>query len=82
GDAYRGGLFAALLAGLPWDVAGRVAALCGAYALEHRGTTAHRFTPEEFIRRYTANFGPEPRLDRLFANRQEVVDALPATDAR
>ena len=66
GDAYRGGLFAAVLAGLPWDVAGRVAALCGAYALEQRGTTAHHFTPAQFAGRYAANFGNEPRLDHLF----------------
>ncbi len=66
GDAYRGGLFAAVLAGLPWDVAGRVAALCGAYALEQRGTTSHHFTPAQFVDRYAANFGSEPRLDHLF----------------
>ena len=69
GDAYRGGLFAAVLAGLPWDVAGRVAALCGAYAMEHRGTTAHHFTPAEFIARYTANFDEEYRLRYLFGER-------------
>ena len=66
GDAYRGGLFAAVLAGLPWDVSGRVAALCGAYALEQRGTTSHHFTPAEFVSRYASNFGDEPRLDHLF----------------
>ena len=66
GDAYRGGLFAAVLAGLPWDVSGRVAALCGAYALEQRGTTSHHFTPAEFVTRYQTNFGAEPRLDHLF----------------
>jgi adenosine kinase len=65
GDAYRGGLFAAVLAGLPWEVAGRMAALCGAYALEHAGTTGHHFTPAELAARYTENFGAEPRLARL-----------------
>jgi adenosine kinase len=65
GDAYRGGLFAALLAGLPWDVCGRVGALCGAYALEHAGTTSHSFTPAELRERYAENFGDEPRLQRL-----------------
>jgi adenosine kinase len=65
GDAYRGGLFAAILAGLPWEVAGRVAALCGAYALEHAGTSSHRFTPAELAVRYAENFGAEPRLARL-----------------
>ncbi len=68
GDAYRGGLFAALLAALPWEVAGRVASLCGAYALEQRGTTTHRFTPEEFIERYTENYGQESCLQALFAS--------------
>jgi adenosine kinase len=77
GDAYRGGLFAAVLAGLPWDVAGRVAALCGAYALEERGTTAHHFTRAEFAVRYAANFGTERRLDHLFgALEAEPVDEL------
>jgi adenosine kinase len=65
GDAYRGGLFAAMLAGLPWEIAGRVAALCGAYALEHAGTSSHRFTPAELAVRYAENFGAEPRLARL-----------------
>ena len=78
GDAYRGGLFAALLAGLPWGVTGRVAAICGAYALEQRGTTAHHFTPAQFVDRYAANFGDEPRLDHLFGaiadKREEEVE--------
>jgi adenosine kinase len=65
GDAYRGGLFAAMLAGLPWEVSGRVGALCGAYALEHTGTTSHTFVLREFMDRYAENFGEEPRLARL-----------------
>lgn len=65
GDAYRGGLFAALLAGLPWEVCGRVGALCGAYALEHAGTTSHTFSLFELTERYAENFGAEPRLARL-----------------
>jgi adenosine kinase len=65
GDAYRGGFFAARMAGLSLPVSGRAGALCSAYALEHMGTTAHRFTVDEFIARYTADFGPEPALDAL-----------------
>ena len=65
GDAYRGGLFAARLAGLPWEVCGRVGALCGAYALEHAGTTSHSFTLAELMERYAENFGAEPHLARL-----------------
>ena len=76
GDAYRGGFFAAQAAGLPLDVAGKVGALCSVYALEHMGTTAHRFTVDEFATRYTAVFGAEPRLDAL---RQAVAaSARPA----
>ncbi|MCC6168933.1 MAG: carbohydrate kinase family protein [Caldilineaceae bacterium] len=65
GDAYRGGFFAARMAGLPLDVCGKVGALCSVYALEHMGTTAHRFTLDEFIARYRVYFGAEPALDGL-----------------
>lgn len=65
GDAYRGGFFAARSAGLPWEVCGRVGALCSAYALENMGTTAHRFTVPEFVERYEQAFGPEPELAGL-----------------
>ncbi len=65
GDAYRGGFFAALIAGLPPAVCGKIGSLCSVYAMEHMGTTAHRFTVNEFIARYTRVFGPEPALERL-----------------
>ena len=75
GDAYRGGFFAARLAGLPWPVCGRVGALCSTYALEHVGTTSHRFTVDEFVARYTQVFGPEPALERLKQTRSAVTPA-------
>ncbi len=65
GDAYRGGFFAARSVDLPWEVSGRVGALCSTYVLEQVGTSNHRFTLDEFIQRYRATFGPEPRLARL-----------------
>jgi adenosine kinase len=65
GDAYRGGFFAAALAELPWGVCGRVGALCSTYALEHIGTTSHRFSLDQFSARYTEIFGAEPALARL-----------------
>jgi adenosine kinase len=65
GDAFRGGFFAAWQAGLSWDVAGRVGALCSTYALENVGTTTHHFTPDEFAVRYTEYFGVEPTLAKL-----------------
>lgn len=67
GDAYRAGFFAGLQVGLPLAVAGRMGALCSSYALEHIGTTAHRFTLEEFKQRYFETFGNEPALERLGA---------------
>lgn len=59
GDAYRGAFFAAHSLGLPVDVCGRVGALCATYVLEQVGTTNHRFTPQEFVRRYEQAFGEE-----------------------
>lgn len=65
GDAFRGGFFAGLSLGLSWEQCGRIGALCGAYALEHVGTTTHSFGWAEFTDRYEANFGSEPALERL-----------------
>jgi adenosine kinase len=57
GDAYRAGLLAARLAGLPWDVAGRVGSIAAVYALETIGPQPRRYTLAEFRARYEANFG-------------------------
>ena len=65
GDAYRGGFFAAKLAGLAWEQCGKVAALSGTCALEHVGTTTHSFTWAEFVDRYESTFEREPALEKL-----------------
>jgi adenosine kinase len=65
GDGYRAGFFAAWSKGLPLEICGRVGALCSTYVLEQVGTSSHRFTLAEFIQRYEASFGPEPRLAEL-----------------
>jgi adenosine kinase len=57
GDAYRAGLLAARLAGLPWDVAGRVGSVAAVYALETIGPQPQPYTLAEFRARYRANFG-------------------------
>jgi adenosine kinase len=57
GDAYRAGLLAARLAGLPWDVAGRVGSIAAVYALETIGPQPQPYTLAEFRARYQANFG-------------------------
>jgi adenosine kinase len=57
GDAYTAGLLAGLRRGLELGVAGRVAALAAAYAVERNGTQEHRFTVDEFAARYQQAFG-------------------------
>jgi adenosine kinase len=57
GDAYRAGLIHGLLHGLDWETTGKTASLLGAIKIESRGPQNHGFTPAEFARRYTENFG-------------------------
>jgi adenosine kinase len=69
GDAYRAGLLAARLAGLPWEVAGRVGSIAAVYALETIGPQPLPYSMAEFRARYEANFGSGdgPALGRLEA---------------
>jgi len=57
GDAYRAGLLYGLENGLDWETTGRIAALMGAIKIEQHGTQNHRFTKDEFNKRYQDNFG-------------------------
>jgi len=59
GDAYIAGFLTGLRRGDPLDVAGRIAALAGAYAVEQRGPQGHSFTRDEFAARYRSAFGSE-----------------------
>lgn len=59
GDAYRAGLLYGLLHGLPWETTGRIASLMGAIKIAQPGTQNHRFTLDEFRRRYREAFGQE-----------------------
>jgi adenosine kinase len=65
GDAYIGGFVFGLARGFSLEVAGRVAALAGAYAIEHQGCQEHHYTPEEFVERYEGAFGPSPEVEAL-----------------
>ena len=67
GDAYLAGLVFAVAEKLPWPVAGRVAALSAAYAIEVRGCQEHRYTPDQFLERYASAFGAAPELERALA---------------
>jgi adenosine kinase len=61
GDAYRGGLLAARLAGLPWAVAGRVGSIAAVYALESLAPQPARYDLATFRARYEANYGTDDR---------------------
>ncbi len=69
GDAFRAGLLCGVMNGLPWKTAGEMGALCAAYALEQVGPQSHRFTLDEFIRRFRATFDDAGQLQRI-ANAQ------------
>lgn len=65
GDAFRAGLLRGMKENWPWEVTGRVAALCAAYVLENVGTQEHRYTPAEFVARYRAVYDDNGVLDSL-----------------
>jgi len=56
GDAYRAGFIKGLLAGSGLQKAGQLASTIAAYAVEHQGTQAHKFTLKEFTNRYKQNY--------------------------
>ncbi len=64
GDAYLAGLVFAVARRLSWPVAGRVAALAAAYALEQRGCQEHHYSRSDFIARYRKAFGVADELER------------------
>ena len=58
GDAFRGGLMKGLAAGASWETCGRLGSVAATYALEHMGGSSHRYTWDQFAKRYEAHFGP------------------------
>lgn len=65
GDAFRGGVIRGMAMGWPLALCARVGALCASYSLEQTGTQAHRFSIEEFIRRFRNHAGDRGQLDAL-----------------
>jgi adenosine kinase len=56
GDAYRAGLIKGLLLGYNLKTCGQLAATTAVYTVEKYGTQTHRFTSQDFIKRYNKNF--------------------------
>ena len=67
GDAYLGGLVFGMARNLPWALAGRVAAVAAAYAIEVRGCQEHRYTHPQFLERYRSAFGDAPPVTAALA---------------
>jgi len=65
GDAYLAGLAFSLVRQFPLEVAGRVASLAAAYAIEHSGPQEHHYTSAEFAERYKGAFGSSPEVEAL-----------------
>ncbi|MBI3740838.1 MAG: hypothetical protein HY257_03655 [Chloroflexi bacterium] len=57
GDAYRGGIIKGWMKKLPWEITGRIGSLAATYALEENGTQNHRYSLQEFARRFREVFG-------------------------
>lgn len=68
GDAFRSGLVASRLRGLPWEEAGRVGAVAAVLCLETLGPQAKRWTLDGLLERYAQSYGgplPGPLAERL-----------------
>jgi adenosine kinase len=57
GDSYRAGLIHGIMHGKDWETTGRIASLLGAIKIEQHGTQNHKFTMEEFSKRFEQSFG-------------------------
>ncbi len=58
GDTFRAGVLKARARKLPWEVACRMGATAASFSVEHYGTQEHKFSWDEFCRRYERVFGP------------------------
>jgi adenosine kinase len=58
GDAFRAGLIKGLVMGKSLVIASQMGSVCAGYSVECQGTQCHRFSQEEFWKRYEENFSP------------------------
>lgn len=57
GDAYRAGLLKGIVEGRDIRTAAKMGAVAAVYAVEKYGTQEHRFTYDDYIDRFSKNFG-------------------------
>ncbi len=63
GDAYRAGFLAGYLRCFDLKTCGQIGSVTACYAVENYGTTSHKFSIEEFQKRYQENFKEELNLN-------------------
>lgn len=56
GDGYRAGFLTGYLKGLDFKTCGQMGSVAACYAIEKYGTTNHKFSIANFIKRYDENF--------------------------
>jgi len=78
GDAYRAGIIKGMLYGASWETTGRVAALAATYALEEHGTQNHRYTIQEFLKRYAETFGDAAEATALLTTKDQGTGPMPS----
>ncbi len=65
GDAFRGGFLRGYRLGLDLQTCGQMGSLSAAYCLEQNGPSNHKYTIDEYIRRYRESFDDDGALDIL-----------------
>ena len=65
GDAFRGGFLRGYRRGLDLQTCGQMGSLSAAYCLEQNGPSNHKYTIDEYIRRYRESFDDDGALDIL-----------------
>lgn len=64
GDSFRAGFLYGYIRDLPLDMCGKLGSVTAVYAVEKHGTQEHKFTKEEFAKRFKNTFGIECPIDK------------------
>ncbi len=70
GDAFRGGFLRGYQLGLDWETCGKMGSVAAAFCLEEKGTQSHHYSVDEFVSRYSLNFGESINLSEKIYNKE------------
>lgn len=65
GDAFRGGFLTGYAQGWDWELCGKLGSLTAVFCLESDGPQGQKYTPNDFVERFTQNFGENELLNKL-----------------